>query len=428
MRDPASLKPNPKNPRAHSPEQIAMIRASIDEFGWTVPCVIDEKDKLWGGHGRALAAQLEPAIAEVPCVVARGWTPAQKTAYMLADNRIGEVSTWDRDLLRDHLKSLDGVFDLAKAGFDAIMLPQFLADPNAGRTDPDDIPPPPPQDPCVLPGDLWVLGEHRLICGDCTDRETVERLLDGVHPPLMASDPPYGVAYDPGWRYRVRRQDGSRVGARAMGEVKNDTRDDWSEAWALFPGNVAYIWHGGLHSATVQRSLESVGFVIRTQIIWAKKQFVIGRGDYHWQHECCWHAVRKGKNGNWQGDRKQSTLWDIAVPTGWSQIKEGADEHTGIHSTQKMVECMQRPILNNSKPGDAVYEPFSGSFTTGIACEISGRRCYAVEIAPEYVQLGILRWQKFSGKVATLNGATLEEVAAARGKSLAPVADPADAQ
>lgn len=437
-RDPRKLKPHPKNPNRHSAEQIKAIRAAIDEFGWTQPELIDEKNKIWAGHGRNLAAlvidedgkpleygpnERRPLpLEEVPVVVARGWSEAKKEAYMLADKRLAEMSEWDVDRRRDLLNSLDGLFDLRLAGFDDETLRIYTADPNAGQGDPDEYVPTPMPAPCVELGDLWQLGEHFLICGDATSPDVVARLMQkGPKPNVMATDPPYGVDYDPMWRNRVKRQDGSLVGAKAVGEVQNDDRDDWTEAYALFPGNIIYVWHGGLHSSPVQFSIEAAGFVPRAQIIWNKQQFVIGRGDYHWKHEACWYAVRKGKSGKWCGDRKQSTVWDIPAPSGWMQIKEGADAHTGIHSTQKPVECMRRPILNNTMPGDAVYEPFCGSGTTIIACEIEGRRCLAIELKPAYVQVAIERWQKFSGKLATLAGKTLVEVAAERGKPLGAI-------
>lgn len=178
----------------------------------------------------------------------------------------------------------------------------------------------------------------------------------------------------------------------ASGIVHNDDRADWREAWALFPGDVAYVWHGGAHTHTVADSLVASGFGLRAQIIWNKGQLVMGRGDYHWQHEPCWYVVRGGKTGHYVGGRKQTTVWDIAKPH---------KSETG-HSTQKPVECMLRPILNNSKPGDLVYEPFSGSGTTIIACEQSGRKCRAIELAPEYVDVAVKRWQEFTGKEAVL--------------------------
>ena len=244
------------------------------------------------------------------------------------------------------------------------------------------------------------MGNHRLICGDSTRPDVVANVLNGVKPHLMTTDPPYGVSYDPKWRAEA----GVNSNRSKLGAVANDDRADWSEAWALFPGNIVYVWHGGLHSATVQQSLESCGFKIRSQIIWAKDRFALSRGDYHWQHEPCWYAV-KG-TGNWHGDRSQCTLWEI---------KSREDSGHG-HSTQKPVECMRRPIRNNSSPGQAVYEPFSGSGTTIIAAEMEGRHCYAIELNPVYVDVAIARWQEFTGKQANLatDGRTFAEVAAGR--------------
>ncbi len=187
-----------------------------------------------------------------------------------------------------------------------------------------------------------------------------------------------------------------------MGDVKNDDRADWREAWALFPGDVAYIWHADRHASVVQQSIESCGFDVRCQIIWAKDRFALSRGNYHWQHEPCWYAVRSSKTGHWHGNRSQTTLWNI-----------GAREDSGVgHGTQKPVECMKRPIENNSSPGHAVYEPFSGSGTTIIAAEMTGRSCHAIELSPAYVDVAIVRWQDFTGEAARLDGdgRTFEEV------------------
>lgn len=184
----------------------------------------------------------------------------------------------------------------------------------------------------------------------------------------------------------------------------NDDRADWQEAWALFPGDIAYVWHGALHATTVAGSLLAAGFDIRSQIIWAKERLVLSRGDYHWQHEPCWYAVRRNGKGHWTGDRKQTTLWSIA--------SRDQDAET-VHGTQKPVECMRRPILNNSKPGDAVYDPFLGSGTTLIAAETEGRRCFGIELNPAYVDVIVRRWQDFTGLKATLHGTdkTWEDVA-----------------
>ena len=247
-------------------------------------------------------------------------------------------------------------------------------------------------------GRRLALGPHRVGCGDSTDGGIVQAVLQGASPDLMVTDPPYGVNYDPEWRHRAGVNNSSRTG-----KVANDGRADWEAAWALFPGNIAYVWHGALHATTVAASLERQGFAIRAQIIWAKERLVIGRGDYHWQHEPCWYAVRS--KGNWTGDRKQTTLWTIS--------SKEQDAET-VHGTQKPVECMRRPILNNTSPGDFVYEPFLGSGTTLIAAESCGRACRAVELSPLYVDVAVRRWQAFTGERALLevDGRSFDEIAA----------------
>jgi DNA modification methylase len=237
--------------------------------------------------------------------------------------------------------------------------------------------------PSVRLGDIWQLGRHRLICGDATRPITVAKLLRGRVPRLMATDPPYGVSYDPSWRAQVGK------GAHALGTVRNDHRSDWRAAWKLFPGDVVYVWHAALHSSTVQRSLEAANFYPRAHIVWDKTRLIISRGHYHWRHEPCWYAVRKGKTANWQGDRKQTTVWPIPH-------RRSA---TG-HAAQKPLLCMQRPIENHTVPGDLVYDPFLGSGTTIIAAETTGRICYAIEIDPQYCAIAIARWQEHTGQLA----------------------------
>lgn len=248
---------------------------------------------------------------------------------------------------------------------------------------------------------MWLLARHRLVCGDSTKAATVSQVLTGATPCLMVTDPPYGVEYDPAWRHRV-----SVNKSRRTGKIVNDDRADWREAWALFPGEVAYVWHAALHAGTVAGGLAACGFQIRAQIIWAKDRLVIGRGHYHWQREPCWYAV-KG-TGSWAGGRNQTTLW---------QIPSRAQDTDTVHGTQKPVACMLRPIENNSSPGQAVYEPFAGSGTTIIAAEMTGRACHAIELNPIYVDVAVRRLQAFTGKVATLEptGGTFTEVAAQRG-------------
>lgn len=348
-----------------------------------------------------MAAQ-ELGLEEVPVMVARSWSEKQKRAYVLADNKLAENAGWDSKMLALELGDLRGMgVDLALIGFSKSEVSNMTG--GGGKTDPDEVPPPPAV-PVTEPGDIWLLGDHRIICGDSTDAATVERLLAGAAPHLMVTDPPYGVEYDPDWRNRADRANGKAYGASAVGTVENDDRADWSDAYLLFPGDVAYVWHpAGALGLVFGSTLQACGFDIRMVVIWAKQQFPIGRGHYHVQHEPCYYAIRKkaGATGHWNGDRKQTTLWQIDKPR---------KSETG-HSTQKPVECMKRPIENNSRPGDAVYEPFSGSGTTIIAAEMTGRRCYAIELSTAYVDVAVKRWQAFTGKDAVHeDGATFSEM------------------
>ncbi|WP_085561966.1 site-specific DNA-methyltransferase [Burkholderia pseudomallei] len=398
------LIPYARNTKTHSPAQVAEIAASMREWGWTNPVLVDEEGTIIAGHGRVLAANLLQ-WAEAPVMIARGWSEAQKRAYRIADNKLAEHAAWDAELLRLEVGDLSKMgYELALLGFKDGELTDLLAGRTAGLTDPDDVPET-PAEPVAQLGDVWRLGAHTLACGDATDPLVVSAALGGVVPHLMVTDPPYGVEYDANWRNEADRANGKPYGARAVGKVDNDDRADWREAWALFPGDVAYIWHAGTKAGIVADSLVACGFEIRTQIVWAKQHFAISRGHYHVQHEPCWYAVRKGATGHWAGDRKQTTLWQIDKPQ---------KSETG-HSTQKPVECMRRPIENNSSPGQAVYEPFSGSGTTIIAAEMTGRICHAIELNPAYVDVAVLRWQAFTGKKATrdCDGRTFDEISAA---------------
>ena len=384
------LIPYARNARTHSEEQVAQIAASMREWGWTNPILVDEDNGIIAGHGRLLAAR-KLGFTEAPVMVARGWSEAQKRAYVIADNKLALNAGWDNALLSAELGELQGLgFDLGLTGFAELELDALLVEQTEGLTDPDEVPEA-PAEPVTKLGDVWLLGRHRLVCGDSTTTEAVDAALNGVRPHLMVTDPPYGVEYDPDWRNRADRANGKPYGARAVGKVQNDDRADWSEAWALFPGDVAYVWHAGVHSPTVAASLAACDFEMRALIVWAKDRLVIGRGHYHHSHEPCWYAVKKGGTGHWNGDRKQTTLWQI----------DHRKSETG-HGTQKPVEAMARPVRNNSSPGQAVYEPFSGSGTTIIACEMEGRACHAIELDPAYVDVAVKRWQAFTGSVATL--------------------------
>lgn len=423
-RNVADLVPYAKNSRTHSDKQIGQIAASINEWGWTVPVLVDEDGGIIAGHGQILAAQ-KLGIKDVPCMVAAGWSDEQKRAYVIADNKLTLNGGWDDNILAEELKAIgDAGFSLDLTGFGDDELSILLADKTDGLTDPDDVPDA-PETPVTVRGDIWVCGNHRLLCGDSTVETDVAAVLAGVKPHLMVTDPPYGVEYDPAWR---KRFGGDGV---AQGKVENDDRADWRDAWVLFPGDVAYVWHGALHNVAVAESLASAGFQVRSQIVWIKTRAPISRGHYHWQHEPAFYAerdgaapedgfsvdheslayvVRTGRTAGWRGGRKQTTVWFI----------EHLKNDTG-HSTQKPVECMRRPIVNNSSPGQAVYEPFCGSGTTMIAAEMEGRHAYCIELSETYCDVIVKRWEAFTGASAVLegDGRTFDEIAAQRNQEAA---------
>ena len=396
------LVPYARNPRRND-QAVDRMCAAIREFGFRIPVVAKSDGTVVDGHLRLKAAQ-KLGLPEVPVALADDLTEAQIKAFRLLANRSAAWAEWDDELLALELQDLQDVgYDLALTGFDGGELKSLLEDgPATGLTDEDAVPAP-PANPVTKPGDLWTLGAHRLTCGDATVATDVERLLAGERPHLMVTDPPYGVDYDPTWR-----NEAGVSASKRTGKVANDDRADWRDAWALFPGDVVYVWHAAIHSTTVAESLIACGFVIRAQIVWSKSRFALGRGDYHWQHEPCWYAVRTGTRSHWQGARDQSPLWSIAPA--------GAEDAATVHGTQKPVEAMRRPIVNNSERGDLIYEPFCGSGTTLIAAETVGRRCFALELDPAYCDVIIKRWQQFTWQVAVLDGdgRPFDEIAAGR--------------
>jgi DNA modification methylase len=386
----AELLPYVNNARTHSDEQISKVAASIKEFGFNNPILLDGDRTIIAGHAR-LAAARKLDLDTVPCIELAHLSDAQRKAYILADNRLAEHAGWDMDLLRIELDDLEGMgVDLDLLGFDA----SFTAGRGEGLTDEDEVP-----EPAAVAvsqtGDLWRLGEHRLLCGDAANKGDVHTILGDCTPHLMVTDPPYGVNFDPTWR------DGSE--GRTYIEPKQDVEWVWKDVWALFPGDVIYIWHGANKAMLLYKALHELKFEFRAQIIWNKMRFIIGRGHYCWNHEPCFYGVRKTKTAHWSGGRNQPTVWDI---------KHRASDTN--HGAQKPVECMRRPIENSSAPGDAVYDPFVGSGTTIIAAETTGRRCLAVEINPLYCDIVIRRWQDFTGQTAVLDGKSFDQVTAER--------------
>lgn len=389
------FKPDPRNARRHPESQIEKLMAAIKRYGVRWPAMARKSGKLIVGHGRTEAAR-RMGYDHFPTFLApKGWTDKKCREFMIADNQQALNGEWDFDILRDEYLDL-GIEDndalIDAIGFDEDSIDEIFRSITGGDEEEEPPMPAPPADHVTQSGDVWILGKHRLICGDSTDAETVSALFAGAEPNLMVTDPPYGVEYDADWRNRAARTSegmGNRyMGAGAVGKVTNDDRADWREAWALFPGDVAYVWHSSLHRKIVEESLLASDFSVHAEIVWVKPVHVIGRGHYHWQHEPCLYAWRK--KGRWAGDRKQSTVWEIKnMHATQGDVDDGKTEH----STQKPVECMARPIRNNSKRGQSVYDPFCGSGTTIIASELEGRVCYAVELEPNYCDVIVERFQ-----------------------------------
>jgi len=396
------LIPYANNARTHDAEQVKHIASSIKEFGFNNPIAIDSNFGVIAGHGR-LAAALLLGLSEVPTISLGHLTKPQQAAYILADNRIALDAGWDNELLRlEMMNIMDAGLDPIITGFTQDEIDAIVKVEEVDLVEEDESLLLPVEDPISKLGDIWILGNHRLMCGDSTVLTLVDNLLKGEKPLLMVTDPPYGVNYDPAWRNNASLG----VGRDSVGKVENDDMADWLDAYSLFPGSVAYVWHAGKFTDVVAKNLKDCGFDIVSQIIWAKNNFAISRGDYHWKHEPCWYAVKKGCNHNWQGARDQSTLWEIQST---HQVSE--NEKTG-HGTQKPIDCMRFPILNNTRENESVYDPFGGSGTTLIACEKTNRKCFMMEISPNYCDTIVNRWQKLTGKTAILemNGLSFEEI------------------
>ena len=376
------LQPYATNPRHLTDEAIVAVVESLSRFGWQQPIVATRDGVIVAGHTRHQAA-LRLEMAHVPVRVIPDEDAA---AYRLVDNRSAEFTTWD-------LKLLPAELEAAGPGLEAFDFDALLpaATPEA---DPDAVPEEPPE-PRAQPGELWTLGRHRLLCGDATDPAQVAALLDGATPALMVTDPPYGVSYDPTWRDPVGKLGPHRRTVQRKQSRGDDPALDWTEAYRLFPGAVAYVWAPqGPMGMTFYEQMVAAGLAARVQIVWVKQHAVISRGHYHLQHEPCWYAVRKGRTAGWCGGCKQTSVWEIANlnPLGGNkhEVKTG-------HSAQKPVECMARPLRNHQ--GD-VYDPFVGSGTTIIAAEQEGRTCYALDLEPGCVDMALARWEAYTGETA----------------------------
>ena len=384
---PEGLLANPANWRLHPKAQQDALAGVLSEVGWVQDIIVNRRSgHVVDGHLRVSLA-LREAADSVP-VVYVDLDPAEEALILATLDPLAAMATTDDAKLAELLADITLPEEAELEGLAALLASLGPDEPMTGLTDPDDTPEP-AEDPYVKAGELYALGDHRLLCGDATSPDDVARVLGDERPILTVTDPPYGVEYDASWRRKLVPGATYREG-----KVANDDRADWTEAMALMPGDVAYVWHGGLHAGVVAGSLAAAGFDIRSQIIWSKPSLILSRGAYHWQHEPAWFAVRKGATAHWIGDRKQSTVWDIPTV---HRTAGTSDDAISSHSTQKPIECMARPLRNHA--GD-VYDPFVGSGTTIIAAEQLGRRCFAMEIDPVYVQMAIERWQNFTGRQA----------------------------
>jgi DNA modification methylase len=413
-------KPYPKNAREWNAAAVRKVASSIREYGFRQPIVVDVHGVIIIGHLR-LAAAKTLELKEVPVHVAIELTPAQVKGLRLMDNRSHEDAEWDLALLAPELADLSSLdFDLGLTGFDVYELDKLLRDPLDEEK--AEQAPPLPEVAASRLGDVWLLDAHRLLCGDATSADDVARLLGECKPLLLVTDPPYGIELDSEWRDRAginkhSSAEASYVKHRTEGHqnttISSDTRADWSEALALVPNlQVGYVWHASKFTREVLDGLLRIGFLHHQQIIWNKGRAVLTRTPYWFAHEPAWF-VRK-KNAPWYGKAgENSTIWEVASP---KFIMGGSGEEKFDHPTQKPLELMRRPILNHTKRGEAVYDPFLGSGTTLMAAELTERICCGIELDPKYCDVIVRRWEEFTGRKATLeaDGRTFERVKAER--------------
>lgn len=389
--DIAALVPYARNSRTHSDEQVRQIAESMIEWGWTNPILVDEDGGIIAGHGRVLAAQ-SLGMFEVPVIVAAGWSEVQKQAYVIADNKLALNSGWDADILKMELFNLrDADFDMGLIGFDAEELADLLGD-NAGTsglTDDDDAPPV-PVDPLTRLGDVWVMGKHRVMCGDSTSLDAMERLMGGggLLADVLITDPPYNVAYKGRTKDALEIENDSMSGS----QFRKFLKDAFTAALSVMkPGAVFYIWHADLESYNFRGACQDVGMKIRQCLVWKKQTLVLGRQDYHWKHEPCLYGWKDGAGHLWSADRKQTTILEFDRPM-----------RNAEHPTMKPVALFEYQLLNNTKGGDVVLDGFGGSGTTVIAAEKNGRVARVMELDPRYCDVIVQRWQEFTGRKAVL--------------------------
>jgi DNA modification methylase len=383
-----ALIPYAKNSRTHSDAQVAQIAASIKEFGWTNPILIDGTKGIIAGHGRLMAAR-KLGYDKVPVIQLKDMTESQKKAYVIADNQLAMNAGWDIDLLKIEVADLqeDG-FDLELLGFDNKMLDSLLEpEVKDGLTDEDAVPEL-PKEPKTKLGDVYILGEHRLMCGDSTSIEAVEKLTDGLVD-ILVTDPPYNVNYEGATKDKLKIMNDSMDDE----QFRQFLRDAFVAADAVMKqGAVYYIWHADSEGYNFRGACRDAGWKVRQTLIWAKDSMVMGRQDYHWKHEPCLYGWKEGAAHLWAADRKQTTIIECKKP----RVND-------IHPTMKPVELMEYQILNNTKGQDVVLDLFGGSGSTLIACEKTGRKARLMELDPKYCDVIVKRWEEFTGKTAELS-------------------------
>ena len=382
------LIPYVNNSRTHSEEQVNQICASINEFGFTNPLLIDEKGSIIAGHGRLMASK-KLGMKKVPCIVLEGLTEAQKKAYIIADNKMALNAGWDEELLKieiENLKELD--FDFELTGFNVDELDDILCLNESEDAEEDDYDIVVPEEPKSKYGQIYKLGTHYLMCGDSTKLEDVEKLMGETKVDLLITDPPYNVAYEGKTKDALKIQNDS---------MDNDSfrqflKDAFATADAVMkPGAVFYIWHADIEGYNFRGACYDNNWKVRQCIIWNKNTMVMGRQDYQWKHEPCLYGWKDGASHLWASDRKQTTVIDFNKP-----------QRNGEHPTMKPIGLFDYQIKNNTKPGDVVLDLFMGSGTTIMACEQNGRIAYGLELDPKYVDVIINRWETFTGKKAEL--------------------------
>jgi len=417
----SSLRAYERNARTHTDEQINQIAASLSEWGWTMPVLIDESGMIIAGHARVQAAP-RAGYADVPVIVARGWTDAQKRAYVLADNRLAMSAGWDSDLLHLEVSELKlAGFDLNLMGFDSLELKNMLEFGGKPGASQDEVIVP-PQNPVSQRGDLWELGNHRLMCGDSTNVADVARLMDGDKTALFSSDPPYSVDYTgdnrPIHKGKASGKDWSNVYKEI--EIKDFDAffDGLFAAWNPYcvDGVAIYIWHAHVLQGELHAAFLRAGYLPHQCIVWKKPCATFTHAFFRQGHDPCLFGWRQGHKPK-HGVQQLTTIWECD----WDGKKRVTDNQ---HPTQKPTQIFELPIELHTKPGDVVIEPFSGSGSNLIAAEKLSRKCRAMEISPAFVDVGVVRWERYTGKVARLagDGRSFKEIATLRG--ITPI-DPA---